>query len=177
MIALFIIVAALMLIGAVVVLIYTHNKYLRNKQKETISEGGGFNNFNPPAQENLNSGNHSNQPYEAKAVDFGNAIYDCFTKRYMDFTGRSRRSEYFPFLIVVVFVYACCRAFFEDTPILAFIVAIILDIPLLAVTARRLHDVGKSGWWMLCPILPIFWMFKDSDVGSNQWGISPKYPD
>ena len=56
MIALFIIVAALMLIGAVVVLIYTHNKYLRNKQKETISEGGGFNNFNPPAQENLNSG-------------------------------------------------------------------------------------------------------------------------
>ena len=112
-----------------------------------------------------------------RMLDFGNAIFDCFTKKYTDFKGRSRRSEYFPFLIVVVFVYACCRAFFEDTPILAFIVAIILDIPLLAVTARRLHDVGKSGWWMLCPILPIFWMFKDSDVGSNQWGLSPKYPD
>ena len=125
----------------------------------------------------------SNQHRESTSIngnrmlDFGNAIFDCFTKKYTDFKGRSRRSEYFPFLIVVVFVYACCRAFFEDTPILAFIVAIILDIPLLAVTARRLHDVGKSGWWMLCPILPIFWMFKDSDVGSNQWGISPKYPD
>ena len=62
-------------------------------------------------------------------------------------------------------------------PLLTFIIAIVLDIPLLAVTARRLHDVGRSGWWMLCPILPIFWMFKDSDVGTNQWGVSPKYPD
>ena len=40
-------------------------------------------------------------------------------------------------------------------PLLTFIIAIVLDIPLLAVTARRLHDVGRSGWWMLCPILPI----------------------
>ncbi len=109
-----------------------------------------------------------------RMLDFGNAIYDCFTKKYTDFKGRSRRSEYFPFLIVVDFVFMGCRFCFED---IAFIVAIILIIPLLAVTARRLHDVGRSGWWMLCPILPIFWVFKDSDVGSNQWGISPKYPD
>ena len=117
-------------------------------------------------------------PSNGKSVhDFGNAIYDCFTKKYVDFNGRSRRSEYFPFLIVVVFVYLGCRSFFEDTPILTFIVAIILDIPLLAVTVRRLHDVGRSGWWILCPILPIFWMFKDSDAGTNEYGISPKYPD
>ena len=110
-------------------------------------------------------------------LDLGNAIYDCFTKKYFVFSGRSRRSEYFPFLILVVFVYVCCRSIFEDMPLITFIIAIVLDIPLLAVTARRLHDVGRSGWWMLCPILPIFWMFKDSDVGTNEYGVSPKYPD
>ena len=119
----------------------------------------------------------STSPNGMSMLDFGNAIYDCFTKKYSDFKGRSRRSEYFPFLLVVVFVYVGSRSFFEEMPLLSFVVAIILDIPLLAVTARRLHDVGRSGWWMLCPILPIFWMFKDSDVGTNEYGVSPKYPD
>lgn len=177
MIAVVIIVAALMLIGAVVVLIYTHNKYIRNKQTEIISEGRDYQNFNSSTYENQNRDNHSTQPKEVKAVDFGNAIYDCFTKKYMDFTGRSRRSEYFPFMLLIVFIYACCRSFFSEAPIIVLVVGIVLDIPLLAVTARRLHDIGRSGWWMLCPILPIIWMFKDSDIGTNQYGVSPKYPN
>lgn len=126
----------------------------------------------------INSSQQNSTPTNGvKILDFGNAIFDCFTKKYSDFSGRSRRSEYFPFLLLVVFVYVCCRAAFEEAPIITLIIAIILDIPLLAVTARRLHDVGRSGWWMLCPVLPVFWMFKDSDVGTNQYGVSPKYPD
>ena len=54
-------------------------------------------------------------------------------------------------------------------------------IPGLAVTVRRLHDVGKSGWMyfiILIPIIGIIWfiilMVKDSEPGSNKWGENPK---
>ena len=71
-----------------------------------------------------------------RMLDFGNAIFDCFTKKYTDFKGRSRRSEYFSFMILVVFIYVCCRYFFSEAPILVLVVGIVLDIPCLAVTAR-----------------------------------------
>jgi uncharacterized membrane protein YhaH (DUF805 family) len=54
-------------------------------------------------------------------------------------------------------------------------------IPVLAVTARRLHDTGKSGWWYLINIIPYIGRFiiiiftcMDGDAGANEWGENPK---
>ena len=49
-----------------------------------------------------------------------------------------------------------------------------LYIPWLAVSFRRLHDTGHSGWWAFCPIVPLFWYFKDSVLEINKWGVNPK---
>lgn len=57
-----------------------------------------------------------------------------------------------------------------------------LFLPSLAVTVRRLHDIGKSGWnilWAAIPLIGIIivlvWMCQDSDVVANKYGESPKY--
>ena len=53
----------------------------------------------------------------------------------------------------------------------------------MAVGVRRLHDTGRSGWWVLIALLPIIgaivllvFMARDSQPGSNQWGPNPKEP-
>jgi uncharacterized membrane protein YhaH (DUF805 family) len=57
-----------------------------------------------------------------------------------------------------------------------------LLLPSLAVTVRRFHDIGKSGWnilWAAIPligaIIVLVWMCQDSDVVANKYGESPKY--
>ena len=54
-------------------------------------------------------------------------------------------------------------------------------VPGLAVSVRRLHDIGKSGWWLLLNIVPLvgplvllYFAVKDSQPGSNQYGPNPK---
>jgi len=61
------------------------------------------------------------------------------------------------------------------------IYALVVFIPGLAVSVRRLHDVGKSGWMyfiILIPIIGAIWLlvldFTDSQEGSNKWGENPK---
>ena len=60
-------------------------------------------------------------------------------------------------------------------------IEIVFLVPSLAVTVRRLHDTGKSGWWLLIHLIPVvgwvifwIWMFTDSQLGPNQWGDNPK---
>lgn len=82
----------------------------------------------------------------APQVSFGEAIGICF-KKYADFTGRARRSEYwwftlFQFMVGIVLGWI---------PFLGQIVALAFLLPSLAVAARRLHDIGKSGLWLLAP--------------------------
>ena len=55
-----------------------------------------------------------------------------------------------------------------------------LLLPTFAVTVRRLHDIGKSGWWALITftgvgdIFLLFWLVKDSQPGENKYGPNPK---
>ena len=39
-----------------------------------------------------------------------------------------------------------------------------------AVTSRRLHDVGRSGWWQLVPLVPIIWLVKKGSADANEYG-------
>jgi uncharacterized membrane protein YhaH (DUF805 family) len=60
------------------------------------------------------------------------------------------------------------------------VVSVLLIIPGLAVAVRRLHDTGRSGWWLLLALVPlvqlilIWWYIQDSEAGTNKWGANPK---
>ena len=88
-------------------------------------------------------------------MDLQTSIKTCF-KKFAEFNGRASRSEFWwftLFYLIVVIVAAIFDSFFVDNsqnmgPV-EIVSTLILLIPSIAVTARRLHDVDKSGWWML----------------------------
>lgn len=112
-------------------------------------------------------------------------------QRATDFSGRSRRKEYWYFNlfngIVMIFMALFAIAFSEDRKpamvpfFLMFAYGMVLFVPSLAVTIRRLHDIGKSGWWYFIAFIPfvggiILFVFTllDSEPYANQWGLDPK---
>src|SRR5688572_12459265 len=120
--------------------------------------------------------------------------YLSVLKQYATFTGRARRSEYWYFFLfnmlfaiaAMVLDYVLGTTFQYGSQIISFgyvyvLYGLFVFIPGLAVTVRRLHDVGKSGWWyfiILIPIVGAIWllvlMFTDSDPGANKYGANPK---
>jgi hypothetical protein len=103
-------------------------------------------------------------------MNFGGSIKTCFTK-YADFGGRATRSEYW-WWALFTFVGYVCAAVIDDRLYAAFAIATLL--PSIAVTARRLHDVGRSGWWQLLYFLPLVgaivllvWTVQDSKPDSR----------
>jgi uncharacterized membrane protein YhaH (DUF805 family) len=106
-------------------------------------------------------------------------------KKYAIFSGRSRRSEYWYFILfnflasfAIGFIGGLVGLGFEFTTQIYALVAL---IPGTTVLVRRLHDVGKSGWMILIILIPIIgfiWMIllltRDSEVGDNKYGPNPK---
>ena len=78
-------------------------------------------------------------------MTFPNAVKTCLRK-YGDFSGRATRAEYWWWVLAVVIGSSIFTAVFAP---LATIFSLAIFLPGLAVTARRLHDIGKSGWWQL----------------------------
>ena len=78
-------------------------------------------------------------------LDYGDSIYDCFCRKFAKFSGRSRRSEVFPFFVCVLFIWLILSFGY---PTLAYIFLLITAIPWFAAVARRLHDIGRNGWWV-----------------------------
>ena len=110
-------------------------------------------------------------------------------KKFAQFSGRSRRKEYWMFTLFNLLI--CLALFilglvFRDNALgsiftgLYFIYALAAFIPSLAVCVRRLHDTGRSGWWFLIVIVPIVsiallvFMCLDSVPGTNEYGPNPK---
>ena len=65
--------------------------------------------------------------------------------------------------------------------LLYFVYALAIFIPSIAVCVRRLHDIGKSGWYYFIGLIPLVggiillvWFCTDSQLGENQWGANPK---
>lgn len=104
--------------------------------------------------------------------------------RFTDFSGRSRRSEYWYYVlfqIISVIVAWMIDMMLWEFPILYFLAALGFFLPSLAVAIRRLHDTSRSGWWLLIAIVPfigglilLYFMVQDSTPGTNQWGPNPK---
>ncbi len=80
-------------------------------------------------------------------MTFTQSIAVCFQK-YIVFSGRASRSEYWWFFLFTLIV----RLITTWIPVLNVIVALALLLPSLAVTVRRLHDTNRTGWWVLLPI-------------------------
>ena len=107
-------------------------------------------------------------------------------KNYANFNGRARRSEYWYFALANIIVYVILMVLGSASSgfaIITLLYGLGVIVPGLAVGVRRLHDIGKSGAWILIALIPIVgsilllvWTATDSHRGTNQWGVSAKYP-
>ncbi len=105
-------------------------------------------------------------------------------RKYAEFEGRSRRREYWffaLFYVLIAIAVGILSAILDWAFVLYIALTLVFIIPSLAVTVRRLHDIGKSGWFYFISLIPlvgsiilIVWMCTDSQPGSNQWGPNPK---
>jgi uncharacterized membrane protein YhaH (DUF805 family) len=105
-------------------------------------------------------------------------------KKYVVFEGRARRKEYwmfFLFNIIISVVLAIIDGIIGTAGILGGLYALAVLLPGIAVTVRRLHDTGRTGWWVLVALIPLIgaivllvFMCLDSQPGSNNYGANPK---
>ena len=97
-----------------------------------------------------------------------------FWTKYAVFEGRSRRAEFW-WAYLMVFVINLLLGW-------TYIASLACLIPMIALSVRRLHDIGKSGWYYLLILIPIVgaivlivWWCQDGKIGRNQYGKDPKY--
>lgn len=117
-------------------------------------------------------------------MNFTGAISHCLSN-YASFSGRASRSEYWYFVlfsILLNFVVSFVVGMVSDMAgILAnLLIAFGLLLPSLAVGVRRLHDIGRSGWWLLIglvplvgPILLLVWACTRGEPQPNRFGANP----
>jgi uncharacterized membrane protein YhaH (DUF805 family) len=123
-------------------------------------------------------------------MSFKESIVNVF-QNYANFSGRARRSEYWYFTLFIFLVSAVlsglnAAVFGTDAQMTIFTViqslfSLATLIPSIAVTVRRLHDIGKSGWFYFLILIPVVgsiillvWECKDSEPGTNVYGPNPK---
>ncbi|WP_392558925.1 DUF805 domain-containing protein [Orbus mooreae] len=114
----------------------------------------------------------------------------CIKDNYANFNGRARRQEYWMFtlfnviFIIAILILAGILSSISETlgsimGFVYFIYVLAVFIPNLAVTVRRLHDTGKSGWWILICLIPfggivlLVFMCMESMPMDNQYGLNP----
>ena len=120
-------------------------------------------------------------------------------ENYVNFNGRARRKEFWMFQLFLIIITVICTVLdnvlgtfvvIDASPLgrivlpfgwLYFLCGIFHFLPSLSVLVRRLHDIGKSGWWFLIgcvPFIGAFWLLylvcKDGDYGENSYGNNPK---
>jgi len=100
-------------------------------------------------------------------------------KKYAVFEGRARRKEYWMFILInfIISVVLASLSF----GILEGVYSLAVLVPGMAVSVRRLHDVDRSGWWLLVGLIPligilvlIYFCAQDSTPGTNAYGPNPK---
>ena len=116
--------------------------------------------------------------------------YLSVLKKYVVFSGGARRKEYWMFVLFnIIFAFAAMildnalgtTLAGEGYGAIYFLYTLAIIVPALAVTIRRLHDVGKSGWFLLIVLIPFvgaIWLLvlacTAGDAGKNAYGASPK---
>jgi uncharacterized membrane protein YhaH (DUF805 family) len=117
-------------------------------------------------------------------MNFVEAIKSGFNK-YVTFSGRAARSEYWYwtlFAIIADIVAAIVNAFVA-LGFVGLVVSLALLLPSIAVAIRRLHDLDRTGWWLLLAftgigaIVLLVWDCMKGTTGSNRFGADPLGPD
>jgi len=115
-------------------------------------------------------------------MSFPEAVKSGFS-RYVDFSGRSSRSEYWwwtLFVIILNIVFSVLDSAIGTASVLSLVFGLAVFLPDLAVSVRRLHDIDRSGWWLLLVLIPIIgwialliWYVKRGNDGDNSYGPDP----
>jgi uncharacterized membrane protein YhaH (DUF805 family) len=117
-------------------------------------------------------------------MNFPQAIASGF-RNYVTFSGRASRSEYWYWVLFTIIggiaTLILDHAAFADSDYLPLnsIFNLVCFLPSLAVAVRRLHDIGRTGWWLLISltiigiIVLIVWACQKSDPGPNAYGPEP----
>lgn len=110
-------------------------------------------------------------------MNFTEAVSSVFSK-FITFDGRARRAEYW-YYALFVFIISLITGFLGS--LISNVVSLVLFIPGISVCVRRLHDIGKSGLWLLVAFIPLVgaivllvFYLTDSQPGTNQYGPNPK---
>jgi uncharacterized membrane protein YhaH (DUF805 family) len=102
-------------------------------------------------------------------ASFSEAVKRCF-KRYASWRGRANRVEFWMWWLFVLIATAFV--------VVGWLMIPVLIIPTISVTIRRLHDIGKSGWWILLGCIPvaniylIYLLTQRGDKMDNRYGIA-----
>lgn len=113
--------------------------------------------------------------------------YLAVLKQYAVFRGRARRKEFWMFTLINLLVMAALFAVMamvgspEMAAMMGFIYPLAVCLPALAVNVRRLHDVNRSGWWILISLVPLvgpfillYFQVCAGTPGPNRFGEDPK---
>ena len=100
----------------------------------------------------------------------------CF-KNYAKFNGRASRTEYWSFALInllisniPVLMVAWGNGRLDELMIVYYLYSLVALLPGIAVAVRRMHDVGKSGWFVLIPIYNLVLALTKGDEGTNEFG-------
>ncbi|MDV5168416.1 DUF805 domain-containing protein [Photobacterium rosenbergii] len=113
-------------------------------------------------------------------------------KNYAVFKGRAQRQEYWYFFLFNIIISIALSMLDsalgnpgagEGAGIIGTVYSLAILIPSIAVGVRRLHDIGKTGWWMLLGLIPLvgvlvllYFFVQDSQPEANEYGPNPKDP-
>ncbi len=104
-------------------------------------------------------------------------------KKYAVFSGRARRKEYWMYTLFVCIFYVVFLGIglAVDHPLIGVLFYLAILVPSLAVTVRRLHDTGRTGWWVLIGLVPLVgaivmlvFLCSEGESGANKFGANPK---
>ena len=95
------------------------------------------------------------------------SIKTCFQK-YATFTGVASRPEYWWFILFYYLVYILSAILFKS-PALTLLWWVGTLLPMLSAGVRRLHDSGRSGWWLLLPIVNLIFMCQATKINGNDY--------
>jgi uncharacterized membrane protein YhaH (DUF805 family) len=108
--------------------------------------------------------------------DIQRSVRTCLTK-YADFNGRAARPEYWWFMLALLVVSIILNMVSST---LGMLFSLATLVPSLSAGARRMHDIGKSGWLQLIWIIPllgwavmIYWLAQAGNAGDNKYGPAP----
>lgn len=108
--------------------------------------------------------------------NMGDVIRDAFSK-YAQFQGRMTRRDYWQWWLFTLITYIAAGildgAVSQNSSLVSGLAILILFVPSITTQVRRLHDVGKRGWWMLIPFVNLYFYVQPSE-GDNRFGPAPR---